>query len=300
MNKITKFITDKKFRFNILAAKGFYNRVADDVFLKNKFKISFGYDLDLDNPKTFNEKLQWLKLYDRKPEYTRMVDKYEAKGYVAERIGEEYIIPTLGVWDRFDDIDFESLPNQFVLKCTHDSGGLVICKDKSKLDIKSAKRKINKCLKCNYYWQGREWQYKDVNPRIIAEKFMTDGDKECLTDYKFFCFGGEPKFMYRSMDKAQDPRTDFFDMDYNRLNMRMRDPNSDIIPQKPECFEEMKRLAKILSAGIPHLRVDFYEIEGKIYFRELTFYHCGGFSKIYPEKWMDTLGEWIDLKKENI
>ena len=251
--------------------------------------------MDIDNPTTFNEKLQWLKLHDRKPEYTQMVDKYEAKKYVAEKIGEQYIIPTLGVWDKFDEIDFDSLPNQFVLKCTHDSGGLVVCRDKSKLDFDLVKKKISKSLKQNYFWRGREWPYKNVKPRIIAEKYMEDGENECLTDYKFFCFGGEPKFMYRSMDKAKDPRTDFFDMDYNRLNMRMRDPNSDIIQQKPENFEKMKELSRILSVGIPHLRVDFYEIGGKIYFGELTFYHCGGFAKVYPEEWMNILGDWITL-----
>ena len=268
----------------------------DKTYLKLAGYVS-GLKINLDNPRTYNDKLQWLKLHNRKPEYTRMVDKYEAKRYVAEKIGEEYIIPTLGVWDKFEDIDFDSLPNSFVLKCTHDSGGLVICHDKAKLDLDYAKNKINKSLKQNYYWRGREWPYKNVKPRIIAEKFMVDGESECLTDYKFFCFGGEPKFMYRSMDKAKDPRTDFFDMDYNRLDMRMRDPNSDTVPPMPECFEEMKRLSRILSAGIPHLRVDFYEIGGKIYFGELTFYHCGGFVKIQPEEWMTILGDWIDLSE---
>ena len=230
-----------------------------------------------------------------------MVDKYEAKKYVAEKIGEQYIIPTLGVWDDPDDIDFDSLPDKFVLKCTHNSGlGMAICKDKSTLDIASVKKELRKGLKQNYFATQREWPYKNVKPRIIAEKFMVDGENECLTDYKFFCFGGEPKFMYRSMDKAKDPRTDFFDMDYNRLNMRMRDPNSDSIPQKPENFEKMKELSRILSAGIPHLRVDFYEIGGKIYFGELTFYHCGGFAKIYPEEWMITLGDWINISKDTL
>ena len=228
-----------------------------------------------------------------------MVDKYEAKKYIAEKIGEEHIIPTLGVWDKFEDIDFDCLPDQFVLKCTHDSGGLVICKDKSKLDKKAAKKKIERSLKSNYYWSGREWPYKDVKPRIIAEKYMKDDNSEWLVDYKFFCFNGEPKFMYCSMDKADDPRTDFFDMDYNRLEMRMRDPNSEVPPSKPEKFEEMAALAKILCANIPHIRVDFYQINGLVYAGELTFYHMGGFAKIYPEKWMDILGDWIKLPYEN-
>lgn len=252
-------------------------------------------DINLDNPKTYNDKLQWLKLHDRKPEYTTMVDKYAAKDYIASKIGSEHIIPTLGVWKKFKDIDFDSLPNQFVLKSTHDCGGLVICKDKSKLDKREAKEKIERCLKRNYFWNGREWPYKNVKPRIIAEKYMKDDKTDWLVDYKFFCFNGEPKFMYCSMDKADDPRTDFFDMDYNRLDMRMRDPNSEIPPPKPEKFEEMKALAKILCKDIPHIRVDFYQVNNQVYAGELTFYHMGGFTKIYPEKWMDILGDWIKL-----
>ena len=224
----------------------------DSLYIRLKYFQHFKKFPNLRNPKTFNEKLQWLKLHDRNPEYTKMVDKYEAREYIKEKIGEEYLIPLLGVWDSFDEIDFDSLPQQFVLKCTHDSGGLVICKDKSKLDIESARKKINKSLKNNYYWQGREWPYKNVKPRIIAEKYMVDEETkrrtgiECLVDYKFFCFNGEPKIMYYSMDKAEDPRTDFFDMEYNHLKMRMKDPNSDEIPLKPQGFEEMKALARIL------------------------------------------------------
>ena len=269
--------------------------VPDKQYLK-LIGYTKGIKINFENPMTFNEKLQWLKLYDRNPEYTRMVDKYEAKRYVAEKIGEQYIIPTLGVWDDPEDIDFNKLPDKFVLKCNHNSGkGMVICKDKSTLDLEKVKKGLKEGLKQNYYLTSREWPYKDVKRRVIAEQFMIDGENECLTDYKFFCFGGEPKFMYRSMDNAVDPHTDFFDMNYNRLDMRMRDPNSDSVPPKPECFEEMKRLARVLSANIPHLRVDFYEINGKVYFGELTFYHCGGFARIYPEKWMDTLGDWIEL-----
>jgi len=251
--------------------------------------------IDLNNPKTYNDKLQWLKLHDRNPAYSTMVDKYEAKKYIASKIGDEHIIPTLGIWDKFEDVDFDALPDQFVLKCTHDSGGLVICKDKSKLDKKKAETKIKRSLNNNYYWTGREWPYKNVKPRIIAEKYMKDDNSEWLVDYKFFCFNGEPKFMYCSMDKSDNPRTDFFDMDYNRLDMRMRDPNSDVPPPKPEKFDEMKTMAKILCKDIPHIRVDFYQVNGKVYAGELTFYHMGGFMKIYPEKWMDILGGWIKL-----
>lgn len=273
----------------------------DSLYIRLKYFQHFKKFPNLRNPKTFNEKLQWLKLHDRNPEYTKMVDKYAVREYIKEKIGEEYLIPLLGVWDSFDEIDFDSLPQQFVLKCTHDSGGLVICKDKSKLDIKSARKKINKSLKNNYYWQGREWPYKNVRPRIIAEKYMVDEETkrrtgiECLVDYKFFCFNGEPKIMYYSMDKAEDPRTDFFDMEYNHLKMRMKDPNSDEIPPKPQGFEEMKALARILSANTAHLRVDFYYVNGKIYAGELTFFHCGGFVEVKPPEWGDIMGNWIAL-----
>ncbi len=295
--KISSIFKLKKW-IQLFAASKLSRLLSDKTYIKMMGYLR-GFRFDLENPKTFNEKLQWLKMHDRKPEYTRMVDKYEAKGYIAEKIGEEHIIPTLGIWNHFDEIDFDRLPNRFVLKCMHASGGLVICKDKSKFDKKNAKKKIEKSLKHNYYYWGREWPYKDVKPRIIAEKFMEDGDNEWLVDYKFFCFNGEPKFMYRSMDKASDPRTDFFDMDYNKLEMRMRDPNSESLPPKPQNFDEMKKMARILSAGIPHIRVDFYEVDGKIYAGELTFFHMGGFAKIHPEEWMTILGEWIELPDSN-
>lgn len=233
MNKIKKIIRillDRKFRFYFLTSCGFYNYWSDEKFLKRKYKLILGHSLNLKNPTLFSEKLQWLKLHDRKPIYTTMVDKYEAKKYVANIIGEQYIIPTLGVWDKFEDIDFNKLPNQFVLKCTHDSGGLVICRDKRKFDVKAAKKKINRSLKRNYFWQGREWPYKNVKPRVIAEKYMEDAQSGELKDYKFFCFNGMPKFMYISNDRGMIPHTDFFDMNKASLSFRLKDPPS---PRKP-------------------------------------------------------------------
>lgn len=270
--------------------------IPDDTYLKVIYRIKVGKTLNLKNPKTYTEKLQWLKLHDRKPIYSTMVDKFEAKQYIASIVGEEYVIPTLGVWDNFDEIDFDALPDKFVLKCTHDSGGLVICKDKSKLDKEEARKKIEKSLKTNFYWIGREWPYKNVKPRIIAEKYMAIND-ECLTDYKLFCFDGEPKMVYISKDKADDPRTDFFDARGNALPIRMRDPNSDVPPTIPEQFEQMKQIARKLSSGLIHLRVDFYLIDGKLYVGELTFYHNGGFSEVKPEEWNHTIGSWIKLPK---
>lgn len=308
INKLKQIIKNPKKILNFLDYKGLFNFLSDKIYLKLMFRVNTGKKLNLDNPKTFNEKLQWLKLNDRKDIYTTMVDKYEVKKYIADLIGEEYIIPTLGVWDRFEDIDFEKLPNQFVLKCTHDSGGLVICRDKTSLNIKSVKRKINKCLKRNYYKHGREWPYKNVKPRIIAEKYLEGGedfisknyngnDKNVLTDYKFFCFNGEPKIMYLSKDKAKEPKTDFFDMNFTHLDLRMRDPNSSYIPNKPSCFDIMKNISKVLSKNIAHLRVDFYNVDGHIYVGELTFFHCCGFAYIRPERWNYILGEWIKLEK---
>lgn len=271
----------------------------DRLFLQVMYFRCFGQWLNLKNPKTFNEKLQWLKLHDRKPEYTRMVDKYEAKVYIAEKLGEEYVIPTLGVWDHFDDIDFDSLPNQFVLKCTHDSGGLVICRDKSKLDIQATRKKIEASLKSNYYWHKREWPYKNVKPRIIAEQYLEETAEDALKDYKFFCFHGVPKVMYISNDHGEDPRTDFFDMDYNHLPLKARDPNADVSPDKPEKFEEMRQLATVLSQNIPHLRVDFYYVDGKVYLGEMTFYHMSGFTEFTPMEWNIRMGEWIKIPSKD-
>lgn len=269
----------------------------DKTYLKIKYKLATGKKLDLKNPQTFNEKLQWLKLYDRKPEYTRMVDKYEAKKYVAEKIGEEYIIPTLGVWNHFDEIDFDALPDQFVLKCTHDSGGLVIVRDKDKLDKVAAKKKIEKSLKRNYYFSGREWPYKDVKPRIIAEKYMEDFLGEGgLIDYKFFCFRGLPQIMFITQETNSEPEIDFYNMHFEHLSVLTdEDRNALRCPEKPNNWEEMKRIAMVLSENIPHLRVDFYNINKKLYVGELTFFHCGGMAIIKPDEWNQIMGRWIDL-----
>lgn len=270
----------------------------DKTFIKLKYWTRFHKFPNLKNPKTFNEKMQWLKLYNRKPEYTTMVDKFEAKKYVAGIIGEEYIIPTLGVWDKFEDIDFDKLPDQFVLKCTHDSGGLCICKDKATFDIEKAKKKIKKSLKTNYYYEGREWPYKNVKPRIIAEKYMEDEKTKELRDYKFFCFDGEVKALYIASERFNEndeTRFDFFDENFNHLPFTNGHPNAKVLPAKPQNFDKMKELASKLSKDIPHLRIDFYEVNGKIFFGELTFSHMSGFAKFEPEKWDIESGSWIKL-----
>ena len=268
--------------------------VSDEKYLKMRYKNVFNKSLNLKNPKTFNEKLQWLKLYDRNPLYTKLVDKYEVKDYVANIIGKEHVIPTIGVYDSFDDINFEKLPKQFVIKCTHDSGGLVIVKDKNKLDIKKAKKKINKSLKKNYYYCGREWPYKNVKPRIIIEKYMEDNKTKELRDYKFFCFNGIPKFMFLATDRQKNQtKFNFYDMNFNLLPFTQGHPNDLRKISKPEKFDEMVALSKKLSVNIPHVRVDFYEINGKVYFGEMTFYHYSGFTKFDPEEWDEKFGNYI-------
>lgn len=299
--KIKKLITDKKYRFSFLNTKGFYRFLSDEQLIKKIYYICTGTNINLSEPKSFNEKLQWLKLYDRKPVYSTMVDKHEAKKYVAERIGEEYIIPTLGVWERFDDIDFTKLPNQFVLKCTHDSGGLVIVRDKNNLDLKKSKKKIEKSLKRNYYVQGREWPYKDVKPRILAEQYMENENSQCLRDYKFYCFEGEPKFLYISegLENHATAKISFLTCDWQFAPYQRSDYKPfESLPPKPEKFNEMLFAANKLSEGHPFLRVDLYEIDGHIYFSELTFYPCGGFMPFRNPEHDIEIGEMLHLPKD--
>lgn len=272
--------------------------ISDKQFLKYKFRVLMHKKLDLKNPQTYNEKLQWLKLYDRKPEYSAMVDKAEAKRVVANLIGEQYIIPTIGVWEAFADINFNQLPEQFVLKTTHDSGGVIICKDKSKLDIAAARKIINFSLKHNYFNYDREWPYKNLRPRIIAEQLMVDENGMELKDYKFFCFDGEPKAMFIATGRPHDTRFDFFDMDFNHLPFTNGHENATKPIHKPQNFELMIELARKLSVGIPHVRVDLYSINGKVYFGELTFSHWGGMVAFEPEEWDYTFGRWINLPVE--
>jgi len=301
MNKIFRLFTDRKFRFSVMSARGLYNWMPDKKFLETKFKIQMGKKLNLDNPKTFNEKLQWLKLYDRNPLYTTLVDKYAVRQYIKDTIGEEYLIPLVGgPWKTFDEIDFDALPDQFVLKCTHDSGGLVICRDKSKLDKEKARRKIEKCLKTNYYYGNREWPYKNVPPQIIAEKYMTDTLTAELRDYKFFCFDGMVKALFIATERAnetEETKFDFFDENFQHLPFTNGHPNAAKLPEKPKRFELMKELAAKLSKGIPHVRVDFYEVDEKVYFGELTFFHWSGLVPFNPPEWDQKVGDWITLQK---
>ena len=290
------FLTRPGGWFFLLSRLGLLNRMDDETYIRRVYRYALGCEPDLEHPKTFNEKLNWMKLHDRNPLYTQLVDKYEVKQFVAERIGAEYVVPLLGgPWDSVDEIDFDKLPEQFVLKCTHDSGSVVVCRDSSVFDREAAKAKLSRALRRNYYWSNREWPYRDVKPRVIAEAFLDCGDASDLLDYKCFCFHGEPKILYISNDHGADPHTDFYDMEFRRLPIRMKDPNSVNGYPKPACFDELKQLAARLSEGLTHVRVDFYYINGHIYFGEYTMYHNSGFQSIAPPEWNDIMGSWIRL-----
>ena len=271
----------------------------DEMFIRLNYLRRMKRLPDLKNPTTYNEKLQWLKLHDRQPLYTQLVDKHAVRRFVEERIGGEYLIPLVGgPWDSFDEIDFDALPEKFVLKCTHDSGGLLICRDKRALDREKARRRIAQSLGQNFYYHNREWPYKDVRPRIIAEAYMEDASTSELRDYKFFCFGGEPKMLFVASDRqtaGEETKFDFFDMDYNHLDLRNGHPNAAVPPEKPAQFGLMRELAQKLSQGIPHVRVDLYEVNGRVYFGEMTFYHWSGMVPFDPPEWDERLGSWIRL-----
>ena len=297
IKKIFDFIRKRDFRFYVIASCGWAGTVDAKSFLTRVYQYRMGKELNLEEPKTYTEKLQWLKLYDQRPEYTYMVDKFEAKRYVAERIGEDFVIPILGVWNRVEDIDFYTLPEQFVLKTTHDSGGIVVCKDKDSLDLSAVKKKLHFHLSREYYNHNREWPYKNVPHRNIAEPKLEDSKQKELRDYKFFTFGGEPKVLYIAQGRGNQGETeaDFFDMDFNHLPFTIDHDMAPIPPEKSVNFELMKELAAKLSAGTPQLRVDFYEVDGKVYFGEMTFFHCSGFEAFHPEEWDRIFGDWVTL-----
>lgn len=274
---------------------------ADAFYLKVLYRYKMRKRLNLKEPGKYTEKLQWLKLYDRNPAYTQMVDKHAVKDYVTSVLGEGYVIPTLGVWEHFDDIDFGSLPDQFVLKCTHDSGGLVICRDKSNMNMPKARETIMHALKRRYYLNTREWPYKDVKPRIIAEQYMVDESGCELKDYKFFVFNGvmQAMFIVRGRNSDGETYSDFFDREFRHLPLTSGHPNSPHPIEKPEGFEEMIRLAEKLGKGIPQARIDFYNINGKIYFGEITFFHWSGLMHFQPEEWDVRFGEWLELPRKS-
>lgn len=293
-NKLIKGIKNPRLIFMYFLGFKICRIIPDSIYLKIEYKLRMRKKLNLLNPKTFNEKLQWLKLYDRKHEYTNMVDKYEVRKYISEKIGEEYLIPLLGVWDKFEDIDFEQLPNQFVLKPNHTSGNIYICKDKSKINYKGLEKEVNSWLKREYYWGHREWPYKNIKPRIICEKLLENEIK----DYKFYCFSGEPKFLYVSQGLVSDHSllVDFFDLKWNKMPFRRMDYLPfEKNPQKPSKFNDMIDICKILCKEKFFIRVDLFEVDKRVYFSELTLYPASGYMPIEPINYDNILGTFIKL-----
>lgn len=275
------------------------DRMSDRWYLKSLWKRTFGYELDLNHPRTFNEKLQWLKLYDRNPLYVTLVDKYRVKQWVAERIGEQYVIPTLAVYNSVDEIDLDSLPDKFVLKCNHDSGNVVICKDKSTFNLQAAKQKLAVALKYDYYLQWREWPYKKVGRCIIAERYMEDFSGDDVIDYKMMSFNGVVKCSFTCTNRRSKGglNVTFFDTDWNRLPFTRMYPADSNAVKKPVSYENMVELTERMTEHLPFSRVDFYEIDGKPYFGEITLYPGAGFESFHPDSWDLVLGEWLTLPR---
>lgn len=277
--------------------------LSDKKYLSIRYYEIFHKKLDLEKPEGFNEKLQWLKLYNRNPEYTKMVDKYEVKKYIEKIWGKEYVIPTIGVYEKFEDIDFEKLPEKFVMKCTHDSGSTIICKDKSKFDIKKAKKNIDKKLRNNFFIIGREWPYKNVKPRIIIEKYLEFAKEEAV-DYKFFCFNGIAKIILVCSNRSKKLKETWFDIKWNMLDLREGNCDIDRKLKKPVNLKLMIELAEKLAKDIPFVRVDFYENNNKVYFGEITFFPKSGFEEFKPAIANEKLGNLIDIsmieRKENL
>ena len=271
---------------------------SSELYLKVLYRLKTGHKLNLEHPVTFNEKMQWLKLHSTDPLYTTLADKYEVRKFVADRIGEEYLIPLIGVYDRLEDIDFEALPNQFVMKTTHDSGSIVICKDKTSFDIEKARKKITNSLKYEYYYKGREYPYKNIKHRIVVEQYMEDKETGELTDYKFFCFNGKPEMIFVASERFAGKgvvKFTYFDMDYNVLPIHSSGHDNSKTLAKPDCFDEMVKVLNKLCLDLPFIRIDLYAINHKVYFGEYTFFHDGGIVNLEPDEWNYKLGEKIHL-----
>ncbi len=299
MNKIIRLARDPYYVIGRYCLKNHPNIMSDRFFLKVAWKQFMGYELDLDNPQTFNEKLQWLKLHDRNPLYTLLVDKYLVKEWIGEKIGKEHLIPTLAIYRSINDICIDELPNQFVLKCNHDSGSTVICKDKALFDFDLYKKRLESSLKKNYYWVAREWPYKDIRRVIMAEPLLSGSD---VKDYKIYCFEGKPFMLLVVSERFTDkngPYFDYFDLNGNALPIRWGGPNSPQRVVLPKAIDEMFEMATILSRNLHHVRIDFFCIKEHIYFGEYTFFDSAGFDRIYPADWDFKLGNLISLPSKH-
>lgn len=271
----------------------------DEIALKLMYRVIMGHRLDLKNPKTFQAKINWLKLHDKKPEYVNLVDKLTVKAYVSNLIGSQHVIPTLGVWNCFDEIDFNNLPDKFVLKTNHGGGsnGVMIVSDKSSLDIAHARRKLNKAIRLDISKNFREWPYKDVSRKIFAEQYIEDNTREDLKDYKFFCFNGVPKFFKVDFNRFSKHQANYYDLNWNLLPFGeiglMPDTNKIILP--PPNFDKMIDFAKKLSVGLQFVRVDLYNVAGNILFGELTLYPASGLGPFAPDEWNYIVGDYLNL-----
>lgn len=297
--KIENIINNPKKILMFFLEKGILNWMPDYQYLKVLYWVHEGKKLNLDKPTTLKEKLQWLKLYNRKPEYTIMVDKYEVKKYVASLFGDKYVIPTIGVWDAPEEINFEKLPKKFVLKCNHNSGlGMCICKDKENLDLNKVRKNLKRGLRQNYYKLGREWPYKNVKRKIICEQYLENEDGSPLVDYKFYCYGGEPRyFMYSLGEADHNVRNHKFDMELHSIDYLFKKIPAIKIEEidLPSNIGEMIEIVKVLCKGFPHIRIDLYNINGKIYFGEMTFYTSSGFINIDSMEFSQKMADLIDL-----
>ncbi len=297
-NRVLKLFKHPSNMLTALDHYGFLKWMDDRSYLRLKSRLVFGKPFNLSEPKTFNEKLNWLKLNDRNPLYTSMADKYAVKGLVSS-MGMEglNVAKCYGAWTDFDEIDFDVLPKQFVLKATHDSSGATVCRDKAHFDWDAARKKFKRYLSLNNYWGSREWVYKDIQPRIIAEEFLDDGTNHELTDYKFWCFNGEPRIMYIT-NKGEEIYENFYDMEFEIVPIGHGFPRRLPEYDCPEEFQRMKNYAAVLSKGIPFVRVDFFNVKGKVYFGEFTFYDWAGMGPFVPKDWDDKMGGWIRLPEK--
>lgn len=277
--------------------KNMLGLIPDSLYLKYRYKHYTKKKLNLKNPQTFNEKLQWLKLHNRKPEYTIMADKVEVKDYISEVLGEEFVIPTLGVWDRAEDVDFDSLPDKFVIKCNHNSGlGMYVCTDKNKMDAEKVRRGLKLGLRQDYYACDREWPYKDIERKIIAEKFLDDGSGHGLIDYKVFNFGGEPKLIQVDFDRFAGHKKNLYTTDWELCDFEFNYPSHpEVEIPKPKQLDKILEASKILSKGHPYLRTDFYVVGDNVYVGEITFYPASGYGKFNPDEYDKKFGDMIDL-----
>ena len=300
MEEQTRYRSERGTRiFDRLIKIGFTDRLSDEQFMKLRFFLLTGERLNLRNPQTFCEKVCWLMAHDHNPLYTKMADKYQAKQEVSRLIGPQYVIPLLGVYDRVEDIDLNELPEQFVLKCTHDSGSYVVCKDRATFDWQAGQRKLSNALAQSYFRIKREWAYKDIERRIIAEEYKEGLGEPDSVEYKLTCFNGRVGFVTvcKGVPHAgfADRYNDFFDRDLNPLPFHVYYENSpDPVELVPE-IAQMIELSEVLSKGIPQVRVDWYLLDGQLYFGEMTFYTWSGICMFTPKEWDRTLGDLIDI-----